>query len=27
MLWVLCSDGVELKNIEEYPGAKVKIIR
>jgi predicted metal-dependent peptidase len=27
MLWVLCSDGVELKSIEEYPGAKVKITR
>lgn len=27
MLWVICSDGVNLKDVQEYPGMKVKITR
>lgn len=25
MLWVICSGGIDIKNIEQFPGAKVKI--
>jgi len=25
MLWVICSGGVDVKKIEQFPGAKVKI--
>lgn len=27
MLWVICSEGVDLKSVEDYPGMKVKITR